>query len=616
MYAFGDGTVGQLGIPQPPGFEDWTQDRPFPSYDTPKPVGVTAGVLGWAAVSTGEKHTCAISSNGSLYCYGLQQSLGIGPNGQGLMTARYSVRALPTLVAETDGVTSGWVAVSAGEEHTCAISSTDSSNAGGLYCWGRTWDGKLGIGPTSIGNEIMYYPTPVVSDVTGWTAVSVGNMHTCAIASATILCMGNGLNGQLGTGSPAMSLYPKAVAATSGVQGWAAVSAGAYHNCAISMGGDGKLFCWGYAERTGTLNPTNYLPVLPPTAVAATDGMTLVWAAVAAGPEHTCGIASTGALLCWGEGSDGQLGYGDTTRSATPRPVAAVAGVSSWAAVSVGGGNGKAATCAIAAGSRAAFCTGRNFRGQLGIGPFNTGYREPPVLVLTPVASTAGVLAWAAVSASGSHTALIPYSWDAFPPPSPAPPPRPHPPKPPLPPLSAIISTAYTSNGGTNVTQLALHNAVCANSSAISYAKLSASSSSIRYELKCQKVYTPPGSLPTVLSTASTTINANNNNNTLSLTSHKLNCPAGAAMRQFQLRWSWELSSIWYAYECLVVDSLPTGGACVAKTTAYAASGGNTLLASHTLDCTPSGKLLTAFGLEREASPSTSTRIRYTYTCC
>ena len=150
----------------------------------------------------------------------------------------------------------------------------------------------------------------------------------------------------------------------------------------------------------------------------------------------------------------------------------------------------------------------------------------------------------------------------------------------------------------------------CASGSVLSHAKLYSSNPNLKYDFKCQQVYIPSGAVPTVNITASTILAGSNS---LDLASHQVACPAGAALRQFQLRWSWATRAIWYQFECLQVKNLPVGGACTPLTTTYAVSGGNLELYRHALDCAPSGKLLTDFVLEKEAA---STKVRYSYTCC
>ncbi len=80
-----------------------------------------------------------------------------------------------------------------------------------------------------------------------------------------------------------------------------------------------------------------------------------------AGDLHACAVSVSGGLKCWGDNTDGRLGDGTTTVRLTPRGVAGLA--SGVRAVTAGGGH----TCAVTT-SGAVLCWGDNTNGQLGDG--------------------------------------------------------------------------------------------------------------------------------------------------------------------------------------------------------------------------------------------------------
>ncbi|HET7295762.1 MAG TPA: Ig-like domain-containing protein, partial [Gemmatimonadales bacterium] len=79
-----------------------------------------------------------------------------------------------------------------------------------------------------------------------------------------------------------------------------------------------------------------------------------------AGFSHTCGVTSASWVLCWGRGTEGQLGRGSQLSSNAP---AAIVDSVRFAGASAGG----ARTCAVAPAG-AAHCWGDNFLGGLGTG--------------------------------------------------------------------------------------------------------------------------------------------------------------------------------------------------------------------------------------------------------
>jgi alpha-tubulin suppressor-like RCC1 family protein len=120
---------------------------------------------------------------------------------------------------------------------------------------------------------------------------------------------------------PAPALAADPVEATAGTA-VLAVSAGAYHTCAIRT--DGTLACWGSDEDGQATPPAGTFGAVSAgwghTCAIRTDGTLACWradsdqatppagtfSAVSAGGIHTCAIQSDDTLACWGYDEDGQ----------------------------------------------------------------------------------------------------------------------------------------------------------------------------------------------------------------------------------------------------------------------------------------------------------------------
>lgn len=208
----------------------------------------------------------------------------------------------------TSAAGAGVAAVTTGDNHTCAIMT-----AGGVKCWGYNFFGQLGNGTTTNSS------TPV--DVSGLTSgvadVSAGDNHTCAITTAGGLkCWGKNSLGQLGNGMTTDSSTPVNVSGLS--SGVAAVTGGNYHTCAITTAGG--LQCWGYNAFGALGNGTTTDSSTP----VGVSGLSSSVAAVTAGAYHTCALTTAGGLKCWGYNAYGQLGNGTTASSTTPVSVSAL----------------------------------------------------------------------------------------------------------------------------------------------------------------------------------------------------------------------------------------------------------------------------------------------------
>ena len=140
VYCWGANGFGQLGNGTTTGPQQCVGNSasgPAACSPTPTPVSLPA-LDSVTAVTAGGAYACALTTTGSVYCWGANF---LGQLGNGTTTST----ATPTLVSAPAGM--WFTLVSAGGFHTCGIANT-TTTLNTAYCWGANSSGQLGNGTT------------------------------------------------------------------------------------------------------------------------------------------------------------------------------------------------------------------------------------------------------------------------------------------------------------------------------------------------------------------------------------------------------------------------------------------------------------------------------------
>jgi alpha-tubulin suppressor-like RCC1 family protein len=382
-------------------------------------------------LTAGARHTCALDDDG-VTCWGYDL------NGQASVPPLHNPRQVTagsqhTCALDDDGVTC-WGAIgssqtmvpplrnprqiTAGDFHTCAIDD------GGATCWGRNYEGQTTVPTLHNPREIVAggYHTCAIDDggVGCWgynayrettvpplrapSQVGAGSYHTCALdedevkcwganqygqtavppdfelvgrhacvlAGGAVRCVGDNERGQLGLGDDADRLVAFSAVTPidlgRGFDSPADLAIGRTFACVL--GRSGAVKCWGQNEngqlglgdtRDRGVAPADMGDALPELAFDGGGPMIKL----GAGESHACALNDHGELFCWGNGSSGQLGTESTADVGTASgPVRTrLPARLAFRALALG----RAHTCAATVDG-GVYCFGANDAGQLGLG--------------------------------------------------------------------------------------------------------------------------------------------------------------------------------------------------------------------------------------------------------
>ena len=289
------------------GSNSWGQLGAEDITDPSKPGRTVIGDLSFVVIDGGEDHTCGLSDQGVIYCWGFNALGQLGKPGP-------IARAEPQPVA---GVTR-FVSLSVGDhDHACAL-----ARDGSVWCWGSNEHGQLGraaVGEQCSSGSLVTdcSRVPVRVEIPAAVAVSVRRRHSCAVTQdGAVWCWGDNSYGQVGNATDLGPTLPTAVALNATM---VAVAAGEIHTCALDDAG--LPYCWGANEvgqlGVGRLDAADFIGAPSPVSTA------FRFQKIQAGASNTCGVATGGTNkgYCWGNNIFSQSGTGDLFEDVVPTEV-------------------------------------------------------------------------------------------------------------------------------------------------------------------------------------------------------------------------------------------------------------------------------------------------------
>lgn len=282
----GSNLSGQLGVGDPSAV-GWVD--PF-AFNT---------AINVRDVSTTRLTTCAVTMNGTLYCWGENDDGEVGT----FVDLDADMENDANVFQPTEVGDRNWRSVVVGANSVCAL---DDENH--VKCWGNNSHGQCGV-PASATEEPGAAIRNAADEELGATQLAVGDRFACALEVTTGRphCWGDASNARYRrTGGMAH----ESVEVDESF--FTDISSTSNHTCASNA--SGVIKCWG-ANDNLQINDAGGTPL--PT-IAAITGTTVV-----AGDGYTCALEGR-AASCRGRNDNGQLGRGEMGE---PAPTAPVVGI-------------------------------------------------------------------------------------------------------------------------------------------------------------------------------------------------------------------------------------------------------------------------------------------------
>jgi alpha-tubulin suppressor-like RCC1 family protein len=293
LYAWGDNTVTQLGVPK------------------------AATNYSWIQVAGNDIATLAIRSDYTLWGWGYNNNAALGDG---------------TTISKSSPVqigTDSWIFISLNATVQGSGGASGIKSDGTLWSWGSNANGQLGDG-TSINRSS---PVQVLGGGS-WSSVAAGQYARIAIRAGAqagqVWTWGfNGTYGQLGDGTTISRSSPIQITAAS--SSFTFVTAASYTSYAIKT--DGTIFAWGYGG-SGNIGDGTTTSRSAPVQITSL-GSRVFTKIYAYSSDHVHAIQNNGKLWGWGTNTTGELGDGTVVSRSSP---VQVSGAQNWSTVAGLGG--------------------------------------------------------------------------------------------------------------------------------------------------------------------------------------------------------------------------------------------------------------------------------------
>jgi len=401
---WGDNAKGQLGLGNTTDIGAFSNQM----GDNLSSIDLGTGEFVAVQIVTGLKHSCVILGFNSVKCWGLndQGQLGLGHTNS---IGDDSDEMGNNLSAVSLNGTA--VELAAGTKHTCA-----RLDDGSVKCWGANDQGQLGLGDTLArgddANEMGSNLSVVSLGAKKAIQITAGEKHTCVLLNdATARCWGDNSKGQLGIDTIDDQTSPVTDVILS--DGIVQLEAGTNFTCARLD--TGQVRCWG-DNSNGQLGQNSAIGAigtlldkmsgLADINLTGTNGSTRIALSISIGYAHVCALLDDGSIKCWGDGSEGALGSGNSDAIGDTSSV-----MGNLASIQFSSGSSSAVTLADSGNQHNCVrfddgtikCWGINDRGRLGIGEQDSRGDDPNEMISSELVVKLGKSV-VELAAGGTHT--------------------------------------------------------------------------------------------------------------------------------------------------------------------------------------------------------------------